>query len=88
MNTCNDHSVWSLDLDYCSDESGCSAEYKLDFHYHRLLGKEESNTAKTIYKRQMSRHGTMNRTFDQICNNGNTKFEQNINIERGTTAQI
>lgn len=50
MNTYNDYSVWRLDRDYCSDESGCSAEYKLGVQRHRLLTEEESDRAKTIHK--------------------------------------
>lgn len=52
MNTYNDYSVWRLDRDYCSDESGHSAEYKLGVRHHRLLeeAEEERDRAKTIHK--------------------------------------
>lgn len=52
MNTYNDYSVWGLDRDYCSDESGRSAEYKLGVRLHRLLeeAEEEGDRAKTIPK--------------------------------------
>lgn len=52
MNAYNDYSVWRLDRDYCSDESGCSAEYKLGVRHHRLLeeAEEERDRAKTIRK--------------------------------------
>lgn len=41
MNTCSDYSVWILDRDYCSDESGHSAEYELGIRHHRLLEEAE-----------------------------------------------
>ena len=52
MITDNDYSVWRLDRDYCSDESGRSAEYKLGVQHHRLLeeAEEERDRAKTIHK--------------------------------------
>lgn len=40
MNPCNDYSARRLDCDYCSDESGRSAEYKLGVQHHRLLEEE------------------------------------------------
>lgn len=41
MSTYKDYSVWSYDRDYCSDESGHSAEYKLGVRRHRLLEEAE-----------------------------------------------
>lgn len=51
MNTHNDHSVWRVDRDYCSDVSEHSAEYKLGVQRYRFLEEEteERNRAKTIY---------------------------------------
>lgn len=52
MGTYKDYSVWSYDRDYCSDESGHSAEYKLGVRRHRLLDEAEEgrSRAKTIIK--------------------------------------
>lgn len=52
LNTYNEYSVWKLDCDYCSDESGHSAEYKLVVQHHRLPGEEEEERrgAKTIQR--------------------------------------
>lgn len=52
MNSYSDYSVWRLDCDYCSDESGRSAEYKLGVQHHSLLeeAEEERDRAKTIHK--------------------------------------
>lgn len=54
LNTYNEYSVWRLDRDYCSDESGHSAEYKLGVQHHRLPGEEEEEEerrgAKTIQR--------------------------------------
>lgn len=78
MNTYNnDYSVWRLDRDYCSDESGRSAEYKLGVQHHRLL--EEAEEERETEQRQMPRPHMMNRTLYLIPNNRNTIFEQNIN---------
>lgn len=45
MNTQNDYSVWwRVDRDYCSDEAGCSAEYKLGVQHHRLLEEKDRET--------------------------------------------
>lgn len=52
LNTYNEYSVWRLDRDYCSDESGHSAEYKLGVQQHRLPGEEERRGAKTIQRRE------------------------------------
>lgn len=41
MNTYNDYSVRRPDRDYCSDESGRSAEFKLGVQHHRLLEEAE-----------------------------------------------
>lgn len=50
MNTCNDYSVWILDRDYRSDESGHSAEYELGIRHHRLLeeAEEERDSTKAV----------------------------------------
>lgn len=80
MNTYNDYSVWREDRDYCSDESGRSAEYKLGVQHQRLLKEaEEERDSKDHPQRQMPRPHMMNRTLYLIPNNRNTKFEQNIN---------
>lgn len=52
MNIYNDYSVWRVDHDHCSDESGHSAEYKVGVQHHRLLeeAEEERDRAKTIHK--------------------------------------
>lgn len=52
MHIYNDYSVWRLDRDYCSDESGRSAEYKLGVQHHRSLeeAEKERDRAKTIHK--------------------------------------
>lgn len=85
MNTYNDYSVWRLDRDYCSDESGRSAEYKLGVQHHRLLEEAEEKReteSKDNPQRQMPRPHMMNRTLYLIPNNRNTKFGKNINRSR------
>lgn len=53
MNSYNDYSFWRLDRDYCSDESGRSAEYKLGVQHHRSL--EEAEGERDTEQRQSTK---------------------------------
>lgn len=66
MNTYNDYSVWRVDRDYCSDESGRSAEYKLGVQRHRLLEEteEETEQRQSTKTNAKASHDEQNSVFD------------------------